>query len=251
MTPPIAVLTGASRGIGAAVLDRLRDAGHSCLVVGLTAPDAVGEKVEFLRHDLSDPDGAAVAASAVRQTLHGWGQPAALLVNNAGGAWPVAAADIDAGRVRLDVTLNLTAPMLMCAAVLPGMREAGVGAIVNIASTAGRTGVAFLPTYSAAKAGLIAYTQSLAAECAGTGIRANCICPGAVDTRSAGEGRLELSRRHGLNPVSYERAMADRTGLGRLLTAAEVAETVLWLGTTAGRSVNGQAINVCGTLTME
>ncbi|MEV6927297.1 SDR family oxidoreductase [Dactylosporangium sp. NPDC051485] len=247
MTAPIAVLTGASSGIGAAVLHRLREAGYECLVVGLTEPAGA----EFVRHDLSDPDDAALAAAAVRRRLDERGRAAALLVNNAGGARPVAAADLDAERVGRDVTLNLTAPMLLCAAVLPGMRAAGGGAIVNVASTAGRTGVAYLPTYSAAKAGLIAYTQSLAAECAGAGIHANCVCPGAVDTGSAREGRSELSRRHGLDPGAYQQGMAGRTGLGRLLTAAEVADVVLWLGTAAGRAVNGQAVNVCGTLTME
>jgi NAD(P)-dependent dehydrogenase (short-subunit alcohol dehydrogenase family) len=123
--------------------------------------------------------------------------------------------------------------------------------VVNVASTAGRTGVRYLPTYSAAKAGLIAYTQSVADEHASSGVRANCVCPGAVATALATAGRAELSRRNGLDPGAYEAAMAARTGLGRLLDADEVAEVVVWLGTGVGRAVNGQTINVCGTASMD
>ncbi|GAB2961000.1 SDR family NAD(P)-dependent oxidoreductase [Saccharothrix stipae] len=242
---PVAVVTGASRGIGLATLRRLVSAGYDCVAIGLHAPDVDGP-VTFLRHDLADPRGAQAAAAAVTELA-----PVALLVNNAGGAAPIAAAELDHARVERDVTLNLTAPMLLCAAVLPGMCAAGDGAVVNVASTAGRTGVRYLPAYSAAKAGLIAYTQSLADEHASSGVRANCVCPGGVATALATAGRAELSRRNGLDPGAYEQAMAARTGLGRLLDADEVAEVVVWLGTGVGRAVNGQTINVCGTVSMD
>ena len=157
---------------------------------------------------------------------------------------------LDVGDVHADLTLNLLAPMLLANAVVGGMRAAADGAIVTISSTAGRTGVAYLHAYSAAKAGLITFTQSLAAECAADGVRVNCVCPGAVDTRSARDGRQELSRLHGQHPRAYEDVMVSRTGLGRLVSADEVADVVCWLATDAGRAVNGQVINVCGTLTM-
>ena len=245
---PVAVLTGGSQGIGLAVLRRLLDSGHRCLVIGRSVPEVEG-RMTFMRHDLTDPVEATDAAASVAEfsATHG---SVSLLVNNAGGADPVSAADIDASTVERDVTLNLTAPMLLCAAVLPGMLGAQGGSIVNIASTAGRGGVGHLPTYSAAKAGLIAYTQSLAAEHAASGVRSNCVCPGAVVSTSAGRGREELSRRNGLEPNAYEAAMAARTGLGRLLDPDEVAEVVMWLGLGASRAVNGQTVNVCGALSM-
>ncbi|MGH3829167.1 MAG: SDR family NAD(P)-dependent oxidoreductase [Pseudonocardiaceae bacterium] len=247
---PIAVLTGASRGIGKAILARLVSDGYECLVIGLSAPEALPGVVRFLEHDLADLVSVAAAAQAVRSHLNGLGRPATLLVNNAGGAHPRPAGGLGLDDVRADITLNLLAPMLLADAVVGGMRAASDGAIVNISSTAGRTGVAYLHTYSAAKAGLIAFTQSLAAECAADGVRVNCVCPGAVDTRSARDGRQELSRLHGQHPHAYADAMVSRTGLGRLINADEVAEVVSWLAADAGRAVNGQTINFCGTLSM-
>lgn len=244
---PVAVLTGGSRGIGAAILTRLLGCGYYCVVIGLSDPGASG--TEFVRANLSDPDDTARAAVYVRELGSG-NRPVSLLVNNAGSGMPSRLADTDTAQLNRDLALNLTAPMLLASAVLPGMSAAGAGTIVNVSSTAGRTGVAFLHTYSAAKAGLIAFTQSLAAECSPHGVRAYCVCPGAVATSSARHGRAELSRLHGLEPDAYESAMAQRTGLGRLVQPDEVAEIVQWLAVHGGPALSGQTLNVCGTLTM-
>lgn len=243
---PVAVLTGGSRGIGAAVLTRLLDSGYSCLVIGLSDPKISG--VRFLRADLSKQAGTARAAACLQEL--GSDNPAGLLVNNAGGGMPSRLADTDWVRANRDVELNLTAPMVLASTVLPGMRTAGTGTIINVASTAGRMGVAFLHTYSAAKAGLIAFTQSLAAESSPDGVQAYCVCPGAVATASAGDGRAELSHLNDLETDVYENAMAQRTGLGRLVQPDEVAEVVHWLALHGGPALSGQTLNVCGTLTM-
>jgi NAD(P)-dependent dehydrogenase (short-subunit alcohol dehydrogenase family) len=244
---PLAVLTGGSRGIGAAILARLRSSGYDCLVIGLSRPG--GNGVDFVRADLSSPDDTARAAAYLRG-LSEANRPVSLLVNNAGGGLPTRLADTDGAQVNRDLALNLTAPILLTSAILPGMQAAGAGAIINVASTAGRTGVAFLHAYSAAKAGLIAFTQSLAAESTPQGVRAYCVCPGAVATTSAGQGRAELSRLHGLEPDAYETTMVQRNGLGRLVQPDEVAEIVQWLALHGGPALSGQALNVCGTLTM-
>jgi len=173
-----------------------------------------------------------------------------VLVHNAGGSSPRPIEGLQADDVERDIALNLTAAILLARAVVPGMRAAGGGAIVMVASTAGRTGVPYLHCYSAAKAGLIAFTQSLAAETAGDGIRVNCVCPGAVETRSARIGRDALAALHGLPPGEYERRMARATGLSRLLQPSEVAEAVLWLASDSASGVTGQTLNVCGVLEM-
>jgi NAD(P)-dependent dehydrogenase (short-subunit alcohol dehydrogenase family) len=244
---PLAVLTGGSRGIGAAILRRLLDAGYRCVVVGLTDP-GLGA-TEFIQADLTDVTATGRAVAHLRE-ITSRGQRISLLVNNAGGGAPSRLAEADHAQLSRDLALNLTSPMLLTSAVLPGMHEAGAGAIINVASTAGRSGVAFLHAYSAAKAGLIAFTQSLAAECAPHGVRAYGVCPGAVATESASHGRAELSRLHGLEPNSYETAMAQRTGLGRLVQPDEVAEVVQWLAVHGSPALSGQTLNVCGTLTM-
>lgn len=244
---PLAVLTGGSRGIGATILARLLRCGYDCVVIGLSDPGVSG--TEFIRANLSNAGDTARAAAYLRE-LSSEHRPVSLLVNNAGGGMPSRLADTDSAQINRDLALNLTGPILLASAVVPGMRAAGAGAIVNVASTAGRTGVAFLPTYSAAKAGLIAFTQSLAAECAPHGVRAYCVCPGAVATTSASQGRAALARLHGVEAGAYEIAMAQQTGLGRLVQPDEVAEIVQWLAINGGLALSGQTINACGTLAM-
>ena len=242
---PTAIITGASRGIGAAVLRRFSDS-HDCVVLGLTRPEHCAT---FIKVDLAEGPAVEAACEDLAQYLTSRGVTPEVLINNAGGARPSTATAITSDQIQRDVTLNLIAPMLVTRVVLESMRTAGQGAIVNVSSTAARPGVAYLPAYSAANAGLIAYTQSLAAEVGPDGVRANCVCPGAVDTAGADDGRREISRLHGLPPDEYQDAMARRTGLGRLLEPDEVADVIHWLAV-GGRAINGQAINVCGTLTM-
>lgn len=242
---PTAIITGASRGIGAAVLRRFSDS-HDCIVLGLTRPQHC---TMFIKEDLAEGPTVAAACQELAEYLTSRGVTPEVLVNNAGGAQPATAMAITPDHIQRDLTLNLVAPMMLTRVVLEPMRAAGQGSIVNVSSTAAKPGVAYLPAYSAANAGLIAYTQSLAAEVGPFGVRANCVCPGAVDTAGADDGRREISRLHGLRPDEYQAAMARRTGLGRLLEPDEVADVIYWLAL-AGRAVNGQAINVCGTLTM-
>lgn len=246
---PVTILTGGSTGIGAAVLTRLTEAGRRVLVLGRSAPQ-VKQDTDFLPCDLSTPDGVQAARSAVEAYLAERGAHAEVLINNAGGGLPSPAADLDAEVLQADLTLNLVAPMLLCATVLPGMRAAGRGVIVNVASTAGRRGVAYLHGYGASKAGLLNFTQSLAAEVVGEGIRVNAVCPGAARTELAETGRAQLSQLHGLDLADYQQRMAKATGLSRLLSADEVAEVVCWLAEGHDRPLTGQTINVCGTLEM-
>ncbi|MGH8902251.1 MAG: SDR family NAD(P)-dependent oxidoreductase [Egibacteraceae bacterium] len=248
---PIAILTGGSRGIGKAILGRLIVEGYECLVFGLSPLAALyASSVTFIRRDLSMPSEVLAAASDVERYLLEAARPAELLVNNAGGAWPCPVEDLRLPDVQRDVMLNLLAPMLLSQAVLPRMRLSGRGSIVNIGSIAGRPGVRYLHAYGAAKAGLVAFTQSIAAEVADDGVRVNCVVPGAVDTESARAGRQEISRLLGLDPEEYEKSMIARTGLSRLLDPDEVAAAVLWLAQPEQRALTGQAINVCGTMVM-
>lgn len=242
---PVAVVTGASRGIGASILERLSQS-HDCIVIGRTRPSRC---TRFISADLTNSIATEEAATELDYWLRSRGTPPALLVNNAGGAKPATAIDIPPEQLRQDITLNLLAPMLLTRVALRAMKAEGAGAIVNVSSIAGRSGVAHLPAYSAAKAGLIAYTQSVAQEAIHFGVRVNCVCPGAVDTTGAAEGRQQLSRLHGREPNAYQDHMADRTGLGRLIRPEEVAEVVYWLALRTN-ALNGQTINVCGTLAM-
>lgn len=248
---PIAVLTGGSRGIGAEILARLLGADHDVLVIGLSPPvGPVDGRVVFSHCDLAAGEGVRAAATAIEVYLHARGRPADVFIHNAGGALPRPIDDLQADEIQHDITLNLIAAILLARAIVPGMRAAGRGRIVNIASTAGRAGVPYLHSYSAAKAGLIAFTQSLAAETASHGVRVNCVCPGGVETESARTGRDALSALHGLPTGEYEQRLARATGLSRLLHPSEVAEVVLWLASSSAAGVTGQTVNVCGVLEM-
>lgn len=247
---PTAIVTGASQGIGAAILAELVAASHHCLVIGQTRPESVCESVDFMKRDLSDRTVVANLPPDVNSYLDRRGEPAAVLVNNAGGGFPCKADDLELEIASAEVMLNLLAPMMLVRAVLPGMIASTGGTIVNIASTAERPGVPYLHAYSASKSGLVAYTQSLAAEVAPKGIRVNCVCPGGVATDMAATGRAELARLRGLPRGGYEADMSQRTGLGRLLLPEEVAAAVRWLCSEQSSAVSGQTINVCGTLSM-
>lgn len=247
-----AIITGGSSGIGAATLDRLVGAGFDCLVIGRNAPGqtTTGPRPVHLKADLRDREQIEATCQKMVEWVEAGNGPPDVLINNAGGGLPSRTSDLSMTDVEADLNLNLIAPIMLSRSILSSMRMARAGAIVNIASTAGRTGVPFLPVYSAAKAGLIAFSQSLAAECATDGIMVNCVCPGATRTEMASYGRRELSLLAGLEGSAYEQIMASRTGLNRLIEPDEVARVVCWLALNAEPALNGQTINTSSILSM-
>ena len=185
MTPPIAVLTGASRGIGAAVLHRLREAGFDCIVAGLTEPAGAA----FLRHDLSDPDDAAMAAAAVRRRLDERGQAAALLVNNAGFGLKRKFLNNTVEQEQAHLDVLVTAPMRLTHAALGPMTRRHSGGIINVSSVAG---LQPRGSYSAAKAYLNRFGEWAAHEYARDGVRITTVLPGF--TRTEFHERMDVGR---------------------------------------------------------
>ncbi len=247
-----ALVTGASRGIGAAIALELAELGARLTIVARSDGPLAEQRrrieqvaqaeVEAIPADMSSE---AAIADAVRDATSRFG-PVTLLVNNAGAATsaPFGRAALADWQALLDV--NLLGPMLCIQQVLPGMLSAGFGRIVNVASTAGLKGYPYVAAYCAAKHGLIGLTRSLALETARSGVTVNAVCPGFADTeltrqsierivaltgRSADDARLELTRH---NPQ------------GRLVAAGEVAQVVGWLCLPDAISITGQAIAVAG-----
>jgi NAD(P)-dependent dehydrogenase (short-subunit alcohol dehydrogenase family) len=245
----LAVIAGASSGIGRAILDALTEEGYRCLVVGLHLPHGHPEEL-FCRADLSRYADLESACTHVRDRIGELGMPINCAVLNVGGALPRAFADHDTATLLADTTLNLLAPYLLSQTLVPGLRRSDGSSLVFIGSTAGRRGVRFLSSYSAAKAGLRGLTQSLAVELAPDRIRVNCIAPGAVATDTARANRAVLGTLTDHEPEWYEAAMASGTGLSRLVRPAEVASMVAYLCGPASSGVSGQTINVCGTTHM-
>jgi 3-oxoacyl-[acyl-carrier protein] reductase len=225
-----ALVTGGTRGIGAAVAARLVAAHASVTVTGRLPSGRAPDDCAYRGVDFSDRAGTAEFA--------GWAgsQEFDVLINNAGinVVSPFAEiSDVDYDRM-LDV--NLRAPMALTRALIPGMTQRGWGRIVSITSIFGIVSKAGRAPYSASKFGLDGLSAALAAEVAARGVLVNCVAPGFVDT--------ELTQR-----VLGAQGIADIVGLipaGRLGRPEEIAELVAWLAGPTNSYVSGQNVVIDG-----
>ena len=167
-----------------------------------------------------------------------------VLVNNAGmgESAPLARTTLESWRAHLDV--NATGAFLCTRAVVAGMRERGQGAVVTVASTAGRAGAPYTAAYTAAKHAAVGLMRAAAAELAGTGVTANAVCPTFVDTPMTERSVANIAERTGR---SRDEARAALTGaLGRLLDPDEVAAAVVWLASPEAAGISGQTLVIDG-----
>lgn len=232
----VALVTGGARGIGAGVARALARAGARVMAAARHPTDIPG--VTLLRCDVTHPD---EVATLIRTTVERLG-PIDILVNNAGTASSAPVTTITLDEWQRLFAVNATGTLLCTQAVLPGMRERRFGRIVNIASIAGLNGDKYIAAYSAAKHAVVGFTRSLAAELRGSGVTANVVCPGYVDTPLT-DGTLDriMERTRSTRDAAL-RAILEHSGQPRLVTVEEVAACVLALMDDGAASVNGQAI---------
>jgi short-subunit dehydrogenase len=207
----VVLVTGASGGIGAAVVGHLASRGAIVLAAGrdpaATDRVAAAARAAPLVADLADPDGPAeLAAKAV--AVHGRVDG---LVAGAGVGWRGGLAEMPADRIDRLLTVNLRAPIMLTRALLPGMLVRGQGSITLVASIAGLTGVAGESVYAATKAGLIVFAESLRLETAGCGVGVAVVSPGAVATDFFARRGVAYHRRYP-RPVSPDRVAAAVVG---------------------------------------
>ena len=239
---PVAVVTGAARGLGRVIASALARAGHRLVLVDVSPlADTLGD-VESAGADAlavvadvsSESDVAGLGAEVVRQ----FGR-VDVLVNNAGVSLlrPAEATSVDEWRRVLEI--NLTGPFLLCRHLGPSMLAAGSGSIVNIASIAGLRGVSRRVAYNASKHGLVGLTYTLAAEWGGRGVRVNAVCPGWIKTEMDAEDQAL---------GGYTDAdIVDQVPLARFAMPADVAEAVVFLADPSRSAfVNGVALPVDG-----
>ena len=144
------------------------------------------------------------------------------------------------------LALNLEAPAEAARLVLPGMLTRRWGRIVNVASTAGLKGYAYVSAYVAAKHGLVGLTRALALEVAAKGVTVNAVCPGFTDTDLVARSIEVLVGKTGRSGDEARAALAASNPQGRLLTPDEVAMTIVWLCGQGASGINGAAVPVAG-----
>jgi NAD(P)-dependent dehydrogenase (short-subunit alcohol dehydrogenase family) len=244
-----ALITGASRGIGAAIARALAADGARVSLLARAAPaiatvvQAPGaEPVLALAADVTDAAAVGAAFAQARRRFGG----VHILINNAGQAASAKFTDTDAALWNRILAVNLTGSYLCAREAVPDMLQLGFGRIVNIASTAGLRGAAYLAAYAASKHGVIGLTRALALEYAAKNLTVNAVCPGFVNTDIAKNAIANIRARTGRSESEALAALLATNPQRRLIEPEEVAHAALWLCRPGTESVTGQSIILSG-----
>ena len=237
----VAIVTGASRGIGRACAAKLAREGYAVCINYIERQDKAEELCGMLTRegcramtcqaDVADKAAVGAMADAVRAQFG----PISLLVSNAGTAGQMQFQDVTEAQWDRFFDVNVKGAYNAVQAVLPDMLRAHAGSIVTVSSMWGLRGASCEVVYSATKAALIGLTRSLAMELAPTGIRANCVCPGVINTdmvQVLGQETLD--------------ELARMTPLGRLGTPEDIAEAVWYFASEKAGFVTGQVLTADG-----
>ncbi len=243
----VVVISGASRGIGAAAAARFAEAGAAAVVINYRANQAAAQAVaEQVQHAgaaaLLVPADVARADDAqqlIDQTLARFGRLDVLVANH--GVWPPeerAIADLSHAQWDETMRINVNGVYYLCQAATRIFAQQRRGNIVIVSSTAGQRGEAFHADYAASKGAVISLTKSLAVELGPLDVRVNCVAPGWVDTEMAA-GALHA------DPAQWQKII-EAIPLRRVATAEDVANSILFLASDLARHITGEILNVNG-----
>ncbi|MCC9711578.1 3-oxoacyl-ACP reductase FabG [Streptomyces sp. MNU76] len=254
-TAKVAVVTGATSGIGLASARLLALTGHR-VFIGARDADNVAATVKDLQAEGLQVDGTVVdvrdsaSVDAFVQAAVDRFDTVDVLVNNAGRSGGGVTADLTDDLWQDVLETNLTSVFRMTRAALTtgGMRHKNRGRIINIASTAGKQGVVLGAPYSASKHGVVGFTKALGNELAPTGITVNAVCPGYVETPMAQRVRQGYAAAYDTSEDAILEKFQAKIPLGRYSTPEEVAGLVGYLASDTAASITSQALNVCGGL---
>ena len=236
------VVTGGGKGIGRACVERFLAGGDR--VTALGRDEVALREVAALGAETGPCDVADEAS--IRRAFGSLPEPVDVLVNNAGIAESAPLHRTTLEQWNRHLAVNVTGPFLCIQAVLPAMRERDRGAIVTVASVAGRRGSRYTSAYTASKHAVIGLTRAVAAEVAGTGVRVNAVCPAYVRSPMTDRTIANITQRTEHDAAAAERILAEMSALGRLIEPGEVADAVIWLASDAAATVNGQSIVLDG-----
>lgn len=241
-----ALVTGGSRGIGAAIAATLTRGGARVTIMGrkeadLAARVAGGQAAAYGVADLSDPAAfdKMVTALAEKESID-------ILVNNAGMALSAPFLKTADSDFELLFRVNVLGAVIASRAALPGMMARKFGRIVNIASTAALKGYPYVSAYATSKHALLGFTRSLAQEQAKTGVTVNAVCPGFTDTDMVDQAVDRIVAKTGRDADDARAEIVKTSPMGRLIAPAEVADAVCFLARRESGGITGTAITVAG-----
>jgi len=239
-----ALVTGGASGIGRATVLKLVAAGCRTAVLdrdedGLArlVAEVGADRCVAVIADLAEPESTRRAVREAIERLGGID----IVVNNAGIGFRADVVETTLEQWDLTFAINVRAPFIVCQEVIPQMLERGAGVIVNVASVGGLIGIASRAAYGASKAALISLTRSLTVDFAGRGIRANCVAPGTTETPWV--DRIVAGAD---DPAVLRQQMAERQIIGRLGTADEISDTIMFLASPKASFFHGAAVVVDG-----
>jgi NAD(P)-dependent dehydrogenase (short-subunit alcohol dehydrogenase family) len=238
---PVAVVTGASRGIGRAVALRFTREGYAVWALARSEKDLetlkaeAGEDMKTLRVDVERTSEVVSACAAV---LAEAGTPG-VLVNNAGVSLSAPLGKTSLEELDRVLAINTRAPFAFCHELMPAMAKAGVGRVINVASTAALKGFKYTSAYCASKHALLGMTRALAVEFAAKGVTVNAVCPGWTDTDMLTRAADNISKATGRTADEAREALARMNPMGRFIRPEDVAELCLFLASPAAAMVTG------------
>ena len=247
-----ALVTGATRGIGAAIAETLGRLGANLTLLGRDTEKLRAKSAEISKNfdvevyiETADITDAETMEKVVHNAVASNGT-ISILVNNAGIGKSAPFKTMKRDVWDEVIRVNLTGTFICTQAVIPSMLESKYGRVINISSTAGLTGYAYVTAYSAAKHGVVGLTRSLALEVSRSGITVNAVCPGYTETDLVSDTIANIVKKTGRSPEEARAELTRPNPMARLVQPWEVAETAAWLALPSSSSITGQAIPVAG-----
>lgn len=236
------VVTGGGTGVGAATAHAFAKAGAKVTIMGRTEESLKSQKLPYQICDVTDQSAVQEAFEGARK-MHG---PVDVVIANAGVAESVPFANMKPETLNQMLAVNLGGVVNTWQSGLSDMRASGWGRLIAIASTAGLKGYAYVSAYCAAKHGVIGLTRALALELGTSGITANAICPGFVETPLLQRSIKNIVEKTGMTDDKASMSLLAGNPQKRFIQAQEVAEAAIWLASEGAASVNGHALSLSG-----